>query len=139
MFHQTKEYEVKFKKVAVATALAASLTLGLSACQSDSDVVSKNLSKDSDNYKVARQIVVYDAIQGKYVLQVEGFCSLGNNDKPDRVTYTCKQGKGYIKDIATKSDNSFVFVHQLDPKQVSKSHVKVILKPSTIIPEPEIR
>jgi hypothetical protein len=131
-----------FKKSAAVTVGVLGLTLGLGACQSDSDVVSKNISKDSDNYKVARQIVVYDAIQGKYILQVRGFCSLGNNDKPDRVSYTCKasgEDSGYLKDIILKSDNTFVFVHQLNPAQVSKNHVKVILKPSTVIPNFEAR
>jgi hypothetical protein len=133
---------VKFKKAAVATALAASLTLGLSACQSDSDVVSKNLSKDSDNYKVARQIVVYNGITDKYIQTVTGFCSLGNNDKADRVSYTCKasgEDSGYLKDIILKSDNTFVFVHQVAARNVSKSHVKVVFKPSTVLPDIEAR
>jgi len=122
--------------------MAAGLTLGLGACQSDSDVVSHNLSKDSDNYKVARQIVVYNAITNQYVQTVTGFCSLGNDDKPDRVTYTCKasgEDTGYLKDIILKSDNTFVFVHQISARNVSTKHVKVIFKPSTVIPGVEAR
>lgn len=130
---------MNFKKVAVVTTVAASLAFGLTACNSDSDVVSKNLSKDADNYKIARQIVVYNGISDKYIQTVTGFCSLGNDDKADRVTYTCKQGKGYLKDVILKSDNTFVFVHQISPKNVSKSHVKVVFKPSTVIPDIEAR
>lgn len=130
---------ISFKKAAVATAIAAGLTFGLAACDSDSDVVSKNLSKDADNYKVARQIVVYNGISDKYIQTVTGFCSLGNDDKPDRVTYTCKQGKGYLKDVILKSDNTFVFVHQISPKNVSRSHVTVVFKPSVVIPDIEAR
>lgn len=130
------------KKAAAVTVGVLGLTLGLGACQSDSDVVSKNISKDSDNYKVARQIVVYNGITDRYILEVDGFCSLGNNDKPDQVTYTCKatgEEGGYVKDIIKKSDNTFVFVHQLKPSQVSTKHVKVIFKPSTVIPNFEAR
>lgn len=126
-------------KTGVAIATAAALTLGLGACNNDSDVASKNLSKDADSFKIARQIVVYNAIADKYVLEVRGFCALGNNDEAGQVTYTCKQGDGYIKDIIKKSDNTFVFTHQLKPSQVSTQHVKVIFKPSTIIPDPELR
>lgn len=129
----------KRTKIASAVLGLAVLGGGLTACKSDSDVVSENLSRDADNYRVARQIVVYNAITDKYILSVEGFCSLGNDDKADRVTYTCRKDGGYIKDIILKSDNTFVFVHQLDPKNVSTKFVKVILKPSTIVPDLDVR
>jgi hypothetical protein len=108
---------------------------GLSACENDSDVVSENLSTDADNFKVFRQVVVYNAITDKYILEVQGFCALGNNDNSDSVSYTCKVEGGYTKDIIKKSDNTFVFVHQLSPKNVSPDFYKVTLKPTTIIPD----
>lgn len=128
----------KIKALSIAAAVAIG-GVGLTACQSDSDVASKNLSKDADNYKIPRQIVVYNGITDKYIMTVTGYCSLGNNDKAGEVTYTCKQPSGYIKDIIKKSDNTFVFVHQLSPKDVSTQRVKVIFKPSTVIPDVEKR
>jgi hypothetical protein len=131
------------KIVAVGAALVAAI--GLSACSSSSDVASKNLSKDADNYKVFRQIVVYNAITDKYVLEVDGWCSLGNHDSSDEVTYTCKIGNdknsasSFIKDIIKKSDNTFVFVHQLHPKHVSTEYYKVILKPTEVLPNFEVQ
>jgi hypothetical protein len=117
-------------------ALAIGLTLfGAAGCKHNSDVVSKNLSNDADNYRVFRQIVVYNALQDKYVLEVDGFCSLGNSDTGGEVTYTCKSPGGYVKDIIERSDNTFVFVHQLHPKKVSQDYFKVTLKPTTIIPD----
>lgn len=115
------------------------MAFGFTACSSDSDVASRNLSKDADNYKVLRQIVVYNAITDKYILEVNGFCALGNNDGVSQVSYTCKTKEGIIKDIIKRSDNTFVFVHQLSPRQVSTDYYKVILKPTEIVPQFEIR
>lgn len=82
-----------------------------------------------------RQIVVYNGITDKYILEVDGFCALGNNDSSLQTTYTCKTDQGYVKDIIKKSDNTFVFVHQLKPRHVSDTYFKVILRPETIIPD----
>ena len=123
----------------VAVLAALVLAFGFAACSSDSDVVSKNLSKDADNYKVFRQIVVYNSITDKYILEVNGYCSLGNSDAAGTVSYTCKSPGGYVKDIIKKSDNVLVFAHQLHPQHVSSDYFKVVLKPSEIVPQFEVR
>lgn len=126
----------------IATAVAAVTFVGLAsltACQNDSDVVSENLSKEADEYKVMRQIVVYNAITDTYILEVTGYCSLGNDDPASQVSYTCKSPGGYVKDIIKKSDNTFVFVHQLHPVQVSDDYFEVVVKPSTVIPDFDVR
>lgn len=127
-------------KKTIASSLAIiALAAGLTACDHDSDVVSENLSNDADNYKVFRQIVVYNSITDKYVLEVDGYCALGNDDSSSETTYTCKSPAGYVKDIIKRSDNTFVFVHQLYPRNVSASYFKVTLKPSEIIPDFDVR
>jgi hypothetical protein len=123
-----------FKKVAVVVAAAAALAGGLTACDHDSDVASRNLSNDADQFKVFRQIVVYNGITDKYIMEIDGYCALGNHDPGDEVSYTCKTSQGYIKDIIKKSDNTFVFVHQLHPKDVSKDFFQVTLKPTEVLP-----
>lgn len=127
------------RKIIAVLATLLFLGIGLSACSSDSDVASKNLSKDADNYKIFREVVVYNTFTDKYILDVKGFCSLGNHDKAGTVSYTCKTKEGYIKDIIKKSDNVIVYAHQLDPTNVSTKYYKVVLKPTEIVPEFEIR
>lgn len=123
-------------------ALLAGLVLvtALTACENDADVVSQNLSTDADNYKVFRQIVVYNGITDQYILEVKGFCALGNNDSAGSVSYTCKVGGdagsgGYVKDIIKVSDNIAVYAHQLEPVNVSPDYYKVTLKPTTVVPD----
>ena len=126
-------------KVLAAIVVALLIAIGASGCSAKSDTVSKNLSKDADQFKVLRQIVVYNSFTDKYILEVEGFCSLGNDDPSDEVTYTCKTEGGYIKDIIKKSDNTFVYVHQLLAANVSDTHYKVFLRPATIIPDIDVQ
>lgn len=80
-------------KLLVATALA---TL-LSACSSDADVASRNLSKAADNFEVNRRVVFYNGITGDYVLSIEGLCSRDNESTDKKLAITCKTGPGTFK------------------------------------------
>jgi hypothetical protein len=105
----------------------------------DADVVSQNLSKDADNFKIMRRIVFYNGINGEYILTIEGLCSLGNFDDANEVTVTCKGEAGYVKHFLGLSDNVTFFSEQLENVDVSKAHYKVIFKPSVILPNFEFR
>jgi len=122
----------------VLAAFGVTATLILAGCSSDSDVVNENLNKEADNFKVLRRVVFYNAILDKYILSVEGYCSVdpGNNQ---RMTVTCKVGNEKKRKAIGKSDNVLWFYEQLQTSGVSAKHYKVIFKPSVIIPEPEIR
>ena len=116
------------------------LTFGLVACSSDADVASDNLSKAADNFEVLRRIVFYNGITNEYILQIEGFCSLGNNDKAGELSVTCKLGENkYKKHFLGLSDNVTFFVEQLDSVNVSTDHYRVVFKPSTIVPDVDVR
>lgn len=123
----------------VLIAMAVVAGLALTGCTHKSDTVSQNLSNDADQYKVFRQIVVYNGITDKYILEVEGYCALGNDDSSRQVTYTCKSPDGYVKDIIEKSDNTFVFVHQLHPVNVSDTFFQVTLRPESVIPNFQVQ
>jgi hypothetical protein len=130
----------KHAKRTVIAALATLAFLGSTAasCSSDADVVNENLNKDADNFKVNRRVVFYNAITGDYILQIEGYCSVDPGDA-NRMTVTCKVGNEYKRNALGKSDNVLWFYEQLTTSNVSPNHYKVVFKPSTIIPEPEIR
>jgi hypothetical protein len=122
---------------AVATFLAALVVAG---CSSDADVASRNVSKAADNFEVARRVIFYNGITNDYMLSIEGYCSLGNYDKDRKLSVTCKTGPGvYKKHFLGLSDNVTFFVEQLDAKNVSTSFYRVTFKPSTILPDIEIR
>lgn len=117
---------------------------GLTACSSDADVVSKNLSKAADQFEVQRRVVFYNGVTGDYMLTIEGRCALGNFDDSGQLSVTCKVADGndekaYKKHFLGLSDNVTYFVEQLEGKSVSKNHYRVVFKPSTIIPDIDLR
>lgn len=112
----------------------------LAGCTSEADVASHNTSKAADQFEVARRIVFYNGITGDYMLTVEGLCSLGNRDKARELSITCKTGpSAYKKHFLGLSDNVTYFVEQLQPQSVSVYHYRVVFKPSTIIPDVEVK
>lgn len=109
-------------------------------CSADADVASYNISRDADNFKIPRRIVFYNGITNDYILVIEGRCSLGNNDDPGELSVTCKTGETtFKKHYLGLSDNVTYFAEQIEDSYESVYHYKVIFKPSTIIPDIEIR
>src|SRR5690348_3629979 len=116
---------MKRKLLAAAAAIVA--IAGLSAC-SDADVASKNISKDADNFKIARRITFVNGITDSYLLTITGYCSLGNDRTDTEVSVTCKVPGGYKKSFVGISDNVTYVIEQLDPADVSVGRYKVVFK-----------
>jgi hypothetical protein len=114
--------------------LVAVLMLGLAACSSDADVASDNLSKAAEQFEIERRIVFVNGITDKYMLVVEGRCSI--DDDNNQLEVTCKTGDNeYKKHFLGLSDNVTYMAEQLEGAKVSKYHYRVIFKPETIVPD----
>ena len=119
------------------------LVLGLSflftGC-TDSEIASKNLSKASDMFQINRRVVFYNGITDKYILSIEGFCSIKKDKADNQLEVTCKTGNDqYKKHYLGISDNVTYFVEQLEDANVSAYHYKVIFKPAVIVPDIEFK
>lgn len=117
--------------IALISALAGT---ALTACVPASDVASKNISDKADNFEVQRRIVFFNGITDKYLLTIEGKCSI----TPDggKLDVTCRIGPDeYKKHFLGLSDNVTYFVEQLDPVDVSVYHTVVRFKPEQIVPD----
>ena len=94
----------------------------------DARVASWNLSKSADMFELERRIVFYDAIQGVYLLSIEGRCSMEVGSA--RLSVTCKTGKeSYKKHHLGISDNVTFFSEQLAPASVGVYNYRVFFKP----------
>lgn len=106
----------------------------------EADTVSHNLSKSADSFEVQRRVVFFNGITDKYLLTIEGLCSLGNNDSDKRLSVTCKVGEGqYKKHYLGLSDNVSFFVEQTDAKYEDAFHYKVLFRPESIIPDIDLQ
>jgi hypothetical protein len=112
--------------------------LALAGC-SEADVASRNVSKAADNFEVGRRIVFFNGITDKYLLTIEGLCSIGNFDKDRERSVTCKVGPSkYKKHIFYMSDNVSLFAEQLEEVKADSYHYRVIFRPTTILPAFEL-
>jgi len=120
--------------------MLVAIALGVTACDRDADVASHNLSVAADNFEILRRVVFYNGINGDYILELTGYCSLGNFDAAGELTVTCKTGPGqYKKHFLGLSDNVTFFAEQIDDANVSDNFYRVVFKPSVIIPNVDIR
>lgn len=117
--------------------VAAALSLG--AC-SAADIASRNISYDSDNFKVMRRVVFVNGITDKYLLSIEGLCSITKDKEDLQLEVTCKTGEGeFKKHYLGISDNVTYFVEQMDASSVDTFHYKVVFRPETILPNIDMR
>ncbi len=117
------------------------MCLTISACANEADVASQNLSQAADNFGINRRIVFYNGITDKYMLEIEGLCSIGSGSSvPKEITVTCKTASNeYKKHFLGLSDNVTFFSEQLDAAKASTFHYKVTFNPSVIIPSVDVR
>lgn len=126
------------KKIGLFILGVASI-ITLVGCTTEADTVSHNLSKSADSFEVQRRVVFFNGITDKYLLTVEGLCSL-NTDSGNKITVTCKVGEDqYKKHYLGLSDNVSYFVEQTDAKYESAYHYKVLFRPEEIIPDIELQ
>ena len=124
------------KRVVLAAIILA--TVGtLSACSSAANIASNNLSVAADQFEINRKIVFFNGITDKYLLEIEGLCSVQTSDShlTGSLEVTCKIGpNAYKKHYLGLSDNVSYFVEQVDSANVSTYHYRVIFKPDQILP-----
>ncbi|WP_298144377.1 hypothetical protein [uncultured Acinetobacter sp.] len=115
------------------------LAVGLIGCSREAQVASRNLSHAADNFQIDRRIVFYNGITGDYVLTIEGKCSFEPVGER-KVDVTCKTGESEFKKHSLGiSDNVTYFSEQLNAKGVSVYQYKVDFRPTTIVPDVDLK
>ena len=107
----------------------------VAACERPADVASRNLSMAADNFEVMRRVVFYNGITDAYILEVTGFCSIGNDNTSSQFTITCKDATGFKKHFLGLSDNVTYFAEQVEAENVSTFHTRVLWRPQSILPD----
>ena len=123
----------------IFTVAVLSFGLLITGCSREAEVASSNLSRAADNFQLDRRIVFYNGITGDYVLTIEGKCSFDAVNER-KVDVTCKVGdKEFKKHSLGISDNVTYFSEQLTSKGVSVYQYKVDFRPTTIIPDVDLK
>lgn len=117
-----------------------SVLLTLAACNSESSTASYNVSEAAHNFEVNRRCVFYNGITDTYILTIEGYLSVKENDTQKRLEVIVKTGpKTYKKHYLGLSDNVSYFVEQLEPVAADPYHYRVFFRPTTIVPDIDVQ
>ncbi|OFT62603.1 hypothetical protein HMPREF3159_03565 [Brachybacterium sp. HMSC06H03] len=132
---------MKLKKIIAAT--AALLAVGTLAACSAADRSSRNLSVAADNFEIERRITFINGITDTYLLTIEGFCSIkedqGGDGSVSQLEVTCKVGDDqYEKHFLGLSDNVTYLSEQIETESVDPYKPRIIFRPETIIPDVDI-
>lgn len=112
----------------------------ITGCSDDADVVSQNLSKDADNFKVQRKITFINTVSDEVLYTVEGNMSVYADTEDNQLEITAQTGADkYQKHILGLSPTTVYIVEQTEWNEANKYNFKITLKPSAIIPEVEVR
>lgn len=121
-----------------AAALLVLAACGLVGCSNEANIAASNIRQAADNFGIQRRIVFYNGINGEYILEITGLCSIDR--EPGKVDVTCKTGPAeYVTHKLGVSDNVTWFAEQLRGANVSTDHYRVTFKPSAIIPTVDLR
>ena len=127
----------------IVAGIAGVVVIGTaSACvsQNEADVVSHNISVAADNFEIPRKVIFINNMTGDFIQTIEGYCNIVT--EPSQLEVTCKDpqgGFGYLKHFLGINATTTYSVEQLNPAQVSKDHYKVVINPSTLIPDVDIK
>lgn len=121
------------------SAMMIGATVALSACDSDANIASRNISKAADMFEINRRVVFYNGITDNYILTVEGRCSIDlTGDK--KLAVTCKTGPNeFKKHFLGLSDNVTFFAEQIVGANVDTYHYRVVFKPAALVPSIDFR
>lgn len=126
------------KKIGAFTALVVVLAAG--SCEDDATIATQNLTKAADNFEINRRVVFYNGITDRYILTVEGRCSMDLNLSGTAFNVICKVGPSeYKRHSLVLSNNTSAFVEQMEPVTASAYHYRVTFKPQSIIPDVDFR
>lgn len=125
-------------KIIRSLLVVAGFSAALASC-TDADIASQNISKAADSFQVIRRIVFLNGITDKYILSIEGRCSIKKDNQDSQLEVTCKTGENsYLKHFLGISDNVTYFAEQMEASNVSAYHYKVIFKPQAILPDVDL-
>jgi len=112
------------------------ILFGITGCTS-SAIVSENISREADEFKVKRRIIFINLRTNEYLFQMTGNCSVkgGSSSSNDELEIICRIGEDkYQKHFLYIANETTYVVEQLEYSDVSRYDYEFIFRPEAIIP-----
>lgn len=103
------------KKIFGLLLIGIIMTMMFTACRTEADKVSYNLSKEADNFNVVRQLTVINCIKGDVLFQMTGRLSITADTADNQLEIIVENADGsYVKHFVGLSDNVTYVVEDLN-------------------------
>lgn len=120
--------KVQIKKRVVALIGAMLVTFSAMGC-TEADQVSRNISKEADNFNVTRKLTVLNARTDTVLLELTGTFALGNSSANElEVIIETDEGK-YQKDYVYLNEYTMYVVEDISGSEVDKYHYEINFLP----------
>lgn len=120
--------KVQIKKKVVELMGAMLLAFSALGC-TEADQVSRNISKEADNFNVTRKLTVLNARTDTVLLELTGTFSLGNSSANElEVIIETDEGK-YQKDYVYLNEYTMYVVEDISGSSVDKYHYEINFLP----------
>lgn len=111
------------------------MIISLTACSTEADKVSYNLSKEADNFNITRRLIVVNLRDNSVILQAVGKISIHKDNTDNQLEITVEVSPGvYEKNFVGLNEWVCYTVEQCDPAVVSKYGYELEWMPESIIP-----
>lgn len=111
------------------------MVLCLTACQTEADKVSYNLSLEADNFNNVRQVTVINCLQGDVLFQMTGKMSITADTGDNQLEIVVEDNDGgYKKHFIGLSDNVTYVVEDITSKDVNKYKYTLNFNPKMWLP-----
>ena len=111
------------------------MVLCLTACQTQADKVSYNLSLEADNFNNVRQITVINCLQGDVLFQMTGKMSITADTADNQLEIVVEDNDGgYKKHFIGLSDNVTYVVEDVTSKDVNQYKYTLNFNPKMWLP-----
>jgi hypothetical protein len=115
--------------------MIAVMAFSLTACETEADRVSYNLSQQADNFNDVRQLTVINCLQGDVLFQMTGKMSINADMADNQLEVIVEDENGnYKKHFIGLSDNVTYVVEDITSGDVSKYKYTLNFNPNMWIP-----
>ena len=125
----------RFIAIIVALVILGVVAVSMSGCGRQSAVVSRNVSKEADNFNVVRRLTVINTRTDKCLLQMTGKISIEDVTDGIAVLVEVDRDKGiYQKHWVYLNENTMYTVEDLNGVSVSKYAYELEFMPQELVP-----
>jgi hypothetical protein len=123
------------KKLFAMVAVVMMLMVSMTGCVDEATVVSRNVSKEADNFNVVRRLTVINTRTDKCLLQMTGKISIEDVTDGIAVLVEVDRDKGiYQKHWVYLNENTMYTVEDLNGVSVSKYAYELEFMPQELVP-----